>query len=169
MESVYQALVAVEPATLVVTILNLFLQIFLIKKFLLDKVLAVLDQRREAADREIATATAARQEAQAVKETYEANLLQAKQEAGDLIARAQKTASDRSEEIIRAAQEQAAQMKQTASTQIALEKRKALNDAKDEISGIAMEIAGKVVGRSLRDEDQSRLVDEFIRELGDGV
>ena len=40
---VYQALVAVEPFTLIVVILNLFLQIFLIKKFLLDKVMKVLD------------------------------------------------------------------------------------------------------------------------------
>ncbi len=169
MESAYQALVAVEPTTLIVTILNLFLQIFLIKKFLLGKVLAVLERRRQDADKEITDATLTRQEAQTLKETYEANLHQAKQEAGDLIARAQKTAADRSEEIIRSAQEQVVQMKRNASAQIAQEKKKTLNDAKDEIAGIAMQIAGKVVGRSLDGDDQSRLVDEFIDELGDGV
>jgi F-type H+-transporting ATPase subunit b len=56
-----------------------------------------------------------------------------------------------------------------ASADIAMEKKKALNDAKDEISDIAMAIAGKVVGRQMTDADQSALVDAFIDELGDGV
>ena len=49
---------------------------------------------------------------------------------------------------------------------IALEKKKAINDAKDEIAGIALEIAGKVVGRELSGADQTKLVDQFIDELG---
>ena len=166
---VYQALVAVEPFTLVVTILNLFLQMFLIKKFLLDKVMKVLDQRRAAADQEISDAENAKQEALAIKTTYEENMLQAKAEAGQILANARKTADQRSEEIIRDAQNEAVQIKQKAAADIAQEKKKALNDAKDEISDIAMAIAGKVVGRSLDEKDQSALVDRFIEQLGEGL
>lgn len=166
---VYQSLVAVEPFTLVVTILNLFLQMFLVKKFLLDKVLKVLDQRRAAADKEITEAEQAKAEAFAIKETYEANMRQAKAEAGEILEQAKKTADSRSEEILRQAQAQAVQIKQKASQDIAQEKKKAINEAKDEISDIAMTIAGKVVGRSLQEADQSRLVDEFIAELGEGL
>ena len=50
-----------------------------------------------------------------------------------------------------------------------MEKKKAINDAKDEISGIALVIAEKVVGRELNPEDQARMVDNFINELGDQV
>ena len=50
-----------------------------------------------------------------------------------------------------------------------MEKKKAINDAKDEISVIAVAIAGKVVERELQAADHSRLVDQFIQELGDGV
>ena len=169
MKELYQSLVAVEPFTLVVTILNLFVQLFIIKKFFLDKILGVIDQRREAADKEITEAQNAKQEALAIKETYENNMQQAKAEAGQILADAKKTADARSEEIIRDAQAQAAQLKQKASRDIAQEKKKALNDAKNEISDIAMSIAGKVVGRSLNEADQSQLVDEFINKLGDGV
>ena len=56
-----------------------------------------------------------------------------------------------------------------ASADIAMEKRQAVNDAKNEISVIAVAIAGKVVGRELNAADHSRLVDEFIDELGEGV
>lgn len=166
---VYQALVAVEPFTLVVTILNLFLQMFLVKKFLLDKVMKVLDQRREAADKEITEAENAKTEAFAIKEIYEANMRQAKAEAGAILEQAKKSADNRSEEIIREAQAQAVQIKQKASQDIAQEKKKAINEAKDEISDLAMAIAGKVVGRSLNEEDQTRLVEDFITELGEGL
>ena len=56
-----------------------------------------------------------------------------------------------------------------ASSDIAMEKKKAINDAKNEISGLAMAIASKVVERELGDEDQSGLIDRFIDELGDQV
>ena len=169
MKEIYQSLVAVEPLTLVVTILNLFLQMFLVKKFLLDKVLAVLDQRRELADREITEAQAAKEEALSIKKTYEANMQTVKETADELLHEAQKNAVARGEEILRAAQDQAAHLKQKAAEDIAQEKKKAVNEAKNEISDLAMTIAGKVVGRSLDEGDQSRLVDQFIEELGEGV
>lgn len=169
MEFATQALVAVEPFTLIVVILNLFLQLFLIKKFLLDKIMKVIDQRRAEADKEITDAEKAKEEALTIKETYENNMRQAKAEAGEILAHARKTADQRSEEIIRDAQDQAVQIKQKAAEDIAQEKKKALNDAKDEISDIAMAIAGKVVGHSLNAEDQTALVDEFIDQLGEGL
>lgn len=169
MNDIYQSLVAVEPFTLVVVILNLFLQMFLIKKFLWNKVLAVLDKRRQEADSQITDAQKAKEEAQAIKETYEANMLTARQDAENLLQEARKTAQERSEEILGATRQQVAHMKQKASEDIAQEKKKALNDAKDEISEMAMAIAGKVVGRSLDGEDQTRLVDQFIEELGEGL
>ena len=164
--NLYQSLVAVEPATLIVTICNLFLQMCIVKKFFLNKVLAILDQRREAADQEIVQAQAAKDEALAIKETYEENMKQAKAEANAILAHAQKTATARSEEIIGQAQAQAAQIKEKASADIAREKKNALNEAKDEISGIAMAVAEKVVERQLNEEDQEKLVNQFIENLG---
>lgn len=169
METLYQSLVAVEPLTLIATICNLFVQMFIVKKFFLDKILAVLDQRREAADKQIQDAQAARQEALDIKKTYEQNMLQANQQASEILASAQKTATERSEKIIGQAQQQAAQIKSKASADIAMEKKKAINEAKDEISGLAMAIASKVVERELGEKDQSGLIDRFINELGEQV
>lgn len=167
METLYQSLVAVEPLTLIATICNLFVQLFIIKKFFLDKILAVLDQRRAAADQQINDAKAAREEAMSIKNTYEQNMLEATNQANALLVSAQKTAVERSEKIIHDAQQQAAQIKIKASADIAMEKKKAINDAKNEISGLAMAIASKVVERELGEEEQSGLIDRFIAELGD--
>lgn len=125
-----------------------------------------MDKRREAADQEIVQAQAAKEEALAIKETYEENMKQAKAEANEILSNAQKTATARSEEIIGQAKAQAAQIKEKASADIELEKKNALNGAKDEISDIAMAIAEKVVERQLNAEDQETLVSRFIDDLG---
>lgn len=163
----YQSLVTVNPVTLIAQICNLFIQLLIVKIFFLDKIKAVLDKRRETADKQIADAEAAKSEAAAIKQTYEENMRQAKTKADDMILSAQKTAAQRSEEIISQAQKQAAQIKTKAASDIEMEKKKAINEAKDEISDLAMAIAGKVVGRELNDADQNGMIDRFIEELGD--
>ena len=169
METIYQSLVAVEPLTLIANICNLFIQMLIIKKFFLDKIVAVLDRRRSAADKEITDAEKAKQEAMEIKKTYEDNMLQANAKANEILTTAQKTAAERSDKIIGEAQQAAAQIKSKASADIAQEKKKAINDAKNEISGLAMAIAGKVVEKELGESDQSQLIDRFINELGDQV
>ena len=169
METIYQSLVAVNPVTLIAQICNLFIQLFVFKKFFWEKIMAILDQRREAADKEISDAKAAHAEAAEIKATYEQNMKDAKAKAEDILMNAQKTATLRSEEIISQAQQTAAQIKSKASSDIEMEKKKAINDAKNEISGLALAIAGKVVERELNGADQADMIDRFIDELGDRV
>lgn len=169
MDTLYQSLVTVNPVTLIAQICNLFLQLLVFKIFFLDKIKAIIDQRREAADEQITEAENAKAEAMSIKKAYEQNMLQAKAKADDLLQTAQRTANSRSEEIIAQAQQQAAQLKSKAADDIALEKKKAINEAKNEISDLAMAIAGKVVGRELNEADQADMIDRFIDELGDNI
>ena len=165
----YQSLVTVNPVTLIAQICNLFLQMFLVKVFFLDKIKAILDARREAADKEITDAKTAKEEAMVIKATYEQNMLESKAKAEKILQSAQQTAAQRGEQIINDAQKTAVAMKQKAEAEIAQEKKRALNDAKNEISEIAMTIAGKVVGRELNAADHAKMVDSFIDELGGEV
>lgn len=164
----YQSLVTVNPVTLIAQIANLFIQLVIVKIFFLDKIKAVLDQRKELADKEIAQAEFAHAEAMSLRTACQEDLRNSRARADELILTAQKTASARSEEIIRDAQHAAAQIRQKAEADISLEKKKAVNDAKNEISELAMIIAYKVVSRELKPADQSALVDNFIDQLGDG-
>ena len=165
----YQSLVTVNPVTLIAQICNLFLQMFLVKVFFLDKIKAILDARREAADKEITDAKTAKEEAMVIKATYEQNMLESKAKAEKILQNAQQTAAQRGEQIICDAQKTAVAMKQKAEAEIAQEKKRALNDAKNEISEIAMAIASKVVGRELTAADHAKMVDSFIDELGGEV
>ena len=92
-----QDLVTLVPWTFVATICNLFLQIYLIKRFLFKPVNEMLEKRRSMADAQIQDAIRAKDEAQAMKAEYEQNMADAKNKANEILTSAQKTASVQSE------------------------------------------------------------------------
>ena len=73
-----QELVGIVPWTFIAQICNLFLQMYLIKRFLFKPVNEMLQKRRAMADAEIQDATKAKEEAIAMKTEYEQNMQQAK-------------------------------------------------------------------------------------------
>ena len=162
-----QELVGIVPWTFIAQICNLFIQMYLIKRFLFKPINEMLEKRRAAADAEITDAEAAKKEANAIKEEYEQNMQQAKTKASDIVNEAQRTASLQSEEILKSAAQEARAMKEKAESDIAQEKRKAVNEVKNEIGGMAMEIAGKVIEREIKEEDHAKLIDEFISNVGE--
>ena len=162
-----QELVGIVPWTFIAQICNLFLQMYLIKRFLFKPVNEMLQKRRAMADAEIQDATKAKEEALAMKTEYEQNMQQAKAKTSDIVTEAQRTASLQSEEILKSAAQEARAMKEKAESDIAQEKRKAVNEVKNEIGGMAMEIAGKVIEREIKEEDHAKLIDEFISNVGE--
>ncbi len=163
----YQALITLDGWTFLAQICNLMIQLFIFKKFLLKPIKQVIADRKAKADSEIADAQKLRTEAEAMKAEYEQNLQNARTEANQIVTAAQKTATARSEEIVGEARAQAAALKQKAEADIAQERKKAVNEVKDEIGGIAMEIASKVVEREISEKDHKDLIDEFIKNVGE--
>ena len=163
----YQALITLDGWTFVAQICNLMIQLVIFKKLLLNPVKKVIAERKAKADSQIADAQKLRTEAEAMKAEYEQNLQNARTEANQIVAAAQKTATARSEELLGEAQAQAAALKQKAEADIAQERKKAVNEVKDEIGGMAMEIASKVVEREIREADHKDLIDEFIKNVGE--
>ena len=163
----YQALITLDGWTFVAQICNLMIQLVIFKKLLLNPVKKVIAERKAKADSQIADAQKLRTEAEAMKAEYEQNLQNARTEANQIVAAAQKTATARSEELLGEARAQAAALKQKAEADIAQERKKAVNEVKDEIGGMAMEIASKVVEREIREADHKDLIDEFIKNVGE--
>ena len=163
----YQALITLDGWTFLAQICNLMIQLVIFKKFLLKPIKQVIADRKAKADSEIADAQKLRIEAEAMKAEYEQNLQNARTEANQIVTSAQKTAAARGEEIVGEARAQAAALKQKAEADIAQERKKAVNEVKDEIGGIAMEIASKVVEREISEKDHKDLIDEFIKNVGE--
>ena len=163
----YQALITLDGWTFLAQICNLMIQLVIFKKLLLNPVKKVIAERKAKADSQIADAEKLRTEAEAMKAEYEQNLQNARTEANQIVAAAQKTAAARSEELLGEARAQAAALKQKAEADIAQERKKAVNEVKDEIGCMAMEIASKVVEREIKEVDHQDLIDEFIKNVGE--
>ena len=145
----YQALITLDGWTFLAQVCNLMIQLVIFKKLLLNPVKKVIAERKAKADSQIADAEKLRTE------------------ANQIVAAAQKTAAARSEELLGEARAQAAALKQKAEADIAQERKKAVNEVKDEIGGMAMEIASKVVEREIKETDHQDLIDEFIKNVGE--
>ena len=152
--------------TALFALLNFLAVFFVGKHFLWGPVTKMVQDRQKEIDDMYSEADTARASAKAMEEEYQGKLSDARATSEQIVRDAVSRGQAREEEIIRQANAEASAMMDKAVADIALEKKKAINDAKDEIAGIAMEIAGKVVGRQLSDADQAKLVDQFIDELG---
>lgn len=155
--------------TALFTLVNTVALFLVLKKFLWGPVMNMIQQRQQEIDEMYETAGNAKEQARLLQSQYEQKLADAQTTGERIVKEAVARGQARQEEILRQASADADAIRQKASADIAREKKKALNDAKDEIADLAMDIAGKVVGRSLDTADQAALVDQFISELGDGV
>lgn len=165
----FESFVGVNFWTALFTLLNFILILAVGTKFLWKPVMKMIKDRQKEIDNMYADASNAKSSAKAMEAEYQQKLAAANETGERLVKEAVARGQAREEEILRKANADAAAIMDKASADIAMEKKKAINDAKDEISEMAMAIAGKVVGRQLNDADQSKLVDEFIDRLGDGV
>lgn len=155
--------------TALFTLVNTIVLFVVLKKFLFVPVMKMIYDRQQEIDSMYAEADEAKQQAQQLRSEYEGKLAEAQQTGDRLVKEAMARGQQRQEELLRQANAEADAIRHKAEADIAREKKKAVDDAKSEIAGLAMDIAGKVVERSLDGQEHAALVDRFIDQLGDGV
>lgn len=163
----FESFIGVNFWTALFVLLNTTVLFLVLKKFLFVPVMNMIQARQEEIDTMYLEADNAKQGALALEAEYKEKLSQATITGERMVKEAMDRGHSREEEILRQANAEASAIMAKASADIALEKKKALNDAKDEISEIAMAIAEKVVGRELSSADHEDLVNGFIDRLGE--
>ena len=163
----FESFIGVNFWTALFVLLNTLIIFFVAKKYLVVPVHKMITERQKEIDDMYDHADKAKADAQEMKAEYQQKLADAQATSERLVKEAVARGQSREEEIVRQANEEASAILAKAAADVQLEKKKAVNDAKDEISEMAMAIAEKVVGRELNIKDQTALVDHFIDELGD--
>ncbi len=160
------ALVSIDPGTIVFTLINALI-IFLIFRFLLFKpVCKILDQRNEKAAAEIAEAQRAKESAEKTEQEYLARLAEAKAEAAEIMKQATARAQAREEEIINEANQKAIDIRAKAEEAIERDKKRVMNEIKDEISDIVILAATKVVEKEISEKDNEDIISQFLVNVG---
>ena len=163
----FESFIGVNFWTALFTLLNFLVLFFVAKKFLIGPILQIIADRQKEIDDLYLDAGNAKTNAEAMQAEYQQKLEAAHATSEQIVRDAVLRGQAREEEIIRQANAEASAIMDKAAADIAQEKKKAINDAKNEISGIAVAIAEKVVGRELNNADQNQLVDDFINRLGE--
>ena len=148
-------------------IINTIILYLVLKKFLFVPVTEFIQGRQDEIKKSYDDAEKTKEEAESLKKEYKEKLDNVKEEGQEILIEAQKKADERGSEIIKDSKEQAAKLKEKAEKDIEIEKKKALNDVKDEISTIAMMAASKVLGNEVDKDKNKQLVDDFIKEVGE--
>jgi F-type H+-transporting ATPase subunit b len=150
----------------IVASLNFILFRALVYQFGLGPVSRMLAERRQRIETGLKDAEDARKAREAAEQERVEALTEARREANDIINRAQKVAQDTRDADIAATREELERMRQRATSDIEAEKQRAIADLRAEVADLALAAAGKVVGESMTDARQRRLVEEFLEESG---
>lgn len=159
--------VTIDVWTMLFTLGNTLILYLIVKKLLFKPVKKMLDARTQEVEETYQKAEEAQTAAQAAKEEYTSRLSQAKEEAQALIKEASVKAQGRSEEILQGAKQEASHLMQKTREELEREKQRAINEAKDEISDMAILMAQKIVEREVTQADHERLIEEFLHEEGE--
>ena len=165
----FEPFVGVNFFTMIFAWINLVILYVFLKKLLFKPVKNMIDSRQKEIDDMYSEAEGAKSSANEMKAQYEEKIASADAESEEILRRAVRRAELREEEILREADKKAARVMERAEEQIELEKKRAVNDVKNEVSSIALGIAEAVIERDLDKKDHDSLIDEFIDKLGEKI
>ena len=163
----FENIIGVNFWTALFTLFNMIITFLVLGKFLFKPVKKMIDDRQNEINGLYADAEQAKLEATAAQNEYQAHLIHAREERDEILQDAVRRAQVREKEILDAARADADAMREKARADIALERRKAVNEIKDDISGIAIDIASKVTEKEIDEKKHTALIEDFIRKIGD--
>lgn len=163
----FESFVGVNFWTMIFAWCNLLILYFFLKKILFKPVKNMIDSRQKEVDDMYASAEAAEETAKALRAEYTEKIAEASAEGEEIIRTAQRRAMLRGEEIIKEAEATAERIVERAGEEIQLERRRAVNEIKDEVSAMAISIAEAVIERDISKDEHAALIDSFIDQMGD--
>ena len=165
-------LIGFDPQLLhdaVLTGINIFILFFALSYLLFNPVRDVLEKRKKKIADELAQAETDKTEAAAMKEEYEAKLKDVNKEAEDILEAARRKAKAREAEMLEEAKAEAARIIERGNREVELEKKKAVDELKQELVNIAALMAEKAVGNSIDVKIQDALIEETLKEMGEST
>lgn len=141
--------------------------LLLLRKYAFGPLMGIMKQREEHISNEIAQAEKSRQEAEKFAAEQSAALKNARQDAQELIENAKKLGEQQQKDIIEAAKAEANRLKESAVKEIQQEKDQAISALREQVASLSVLIASKVIEKELSEQDQVKLIDEYIKEVGE--
>lgn len=147
------------------SVINFGILLWLLNRFLYKPLLQTISAREQEIRRNLEQAAADRAEAERLRKEFTEQVQTAQRQAQAIIAEATKNAQAEADRILTEAREKAAAELERAQQTIRAEKERALAELREEVAGLAVAVASKVIERSLTDQDHARLARKFVEEV----
>ncbi len=148
-------------------IIAIFVLFLVMSYFLFDPARKMMNDRKERIKGELENARRDMEEAEGLREEYENRIREIDKEAEGILSEARRKALNNENQLIAQAKEEAARILDRARTEAELEKQKMSDEIKTEIVSVAALMAEKLVAASVDADEQNRLIDETLEEMGD--
>ncbi|XSD76101.1 F0F1 ATP synthase subunit B [Bacillus subtilis] len=148
-------------------LLAMLILLALLKKYALGPLLNIMKQREDHIAGEITSAEEKNKEAQQLIEEQRVLLKEARQESQTLIENAKKLGEKQKEEIIQAARAESERLKEAARTEIVKEKEQAVSALREQVASLSVMIASKVIEKELDEQAQEKLIEDYLKEVGE--
>lgn len=139
----------------------------LVKKFAWGPLMNKMEEREHYVANEIEEAEKSRVEAEKASKEAAEQLNQVRAEAQKMIEDAKAAGAKQEEQIIESAKQEAQRLKEAAQADIQNEKEKAIQALQDKVASLSVLIASKVIEKELSEQDQEKLINEYIKEVGE--
>jgi F-type H+-transporting ATPase subunit b len=153
-------------STFIIQLAAFLILLFLLKRYAFGPLLGIMEKRRQFVADQINSAEASRKEAEQHLEKQKQALQEARKEAYEIIEQAKATSTKQAEEIIQVAKSETTRLKDEAVKDIESEKNKAVAALRDEVGGISVKIASKIIEKQVDEKSQEQLVDQYLKEVG---
>lgn len=141
--------------------------ILIMRLFFWKAITGIFNARSQKINDDIDAAEEAHKEATALVAQREQELAGSKDEAANIIKTASDTAAQNRDKAVAATNEEVAGIKTRAQADIEQERKEALASVKGDVANISVQIAEKLIGKSLDADSQSELIDSYLAKLGE--
>lgn len=159
--------VRLEGGTLLFQVILILVLLALVSKFAMKPAMGILRKRQEHIEGQISAAEKANAEANAVLQEQRAELKKVREEAASILDRAKKQAEIEASEIIAQNQQNAQRLLEDAKIEINREKEKAISSVRDQVAGLSVLLASKIIEKEMTEAEQQQTIDQFMRQVGE--
>ncbi len=160
-------IITVNLWQILISLCNLLLSFFILKRFLFKPVKKILQKRQSVINEHLDAAMRDRDLAAAQKDEWDKKIRAIEKDAQTILNDAAVAAKQRGDTIITAAQAKADDLVRQAVTQISLDRKKAETEIQTQIVTVSSALAEKLLQRELKADDHHQLIAAFMQELGE--
>ncbi|NPC94447.1 F0F1 ATP synthase subunit B [Bacillus sp. WMMC1349] len=159
--------ISFNGGTMLFQLVAMLILLALLKKYALGPLLNIMKEREDHINGEITSAETKHQEAKKLIEEQQALLKEAREESHALIESAKKLGEQQKDDIIQAARQEAERLKESARNEIVKEKEQAVNALREQVASLSVMVASKVIEKELDDQAQEKLIQDYLKEVGE--